>query len=318
MNNIITKIIKLLSSQKNFLITAHTSLDGDAVGAELALYSLLRLMKKNVVVCNTDALPQAYKFLPYADNIQTIFNHEIVDTAIVVDCSDPERIGRAKEYLARARHIINIDHHISNAYFGDINWVEPQAGSVSQILYKLFKRMKRFNKDIALCLYTGIITDTGHFSFSNVTSDTHAVVSDLLHYGIKPDLVHENLHSLCDAADLRFIGEKISAVKFAVKGKVCWIRAKHWKDKEFDLTEVIFSIMRMLKGVEVFLIFKQLEGKKIRVNFRSRSMVDVNAVAAIFGGGGHKRAGGATIEGEQEQVEAKVIAYLEKIMNECK
>ena len=315
MRKVINKIAKKIIASKSFLITAHVNLEGDALGSELAVYTLLRKLKKRVVIYNNDPTPPIYRFLPNIGVIKNTLGEDKFDVALVLDCSDASRSGGVQDYLSRAGCIINIDHHISNTFFGEINWVEPNSSSVCEMLYKLCDRFQAIDAKIALCLYTGIFTDTGNFTFGNTTGITHKIVSNLMNYKIPPHQIYAKLRSLCAHGDLKFIGGIISSLRFDSRRKICWAMVKKWEEKDYDLTEVIFSIMRLLRGVEVFILFKRLGRNKIRVNFRSRSSVNVNRIAQFFGGGGHKRASGTTIEGSLAAVEKKVIAFVRRYTN---
>jgi len=297
------------------MITAHMNLEGDALGSELAAYLLLKKLKKKAVICNNDPTPAIYKFLPFSRVIKNNVESSRFDTALVLDCSDSSRAGKIKDSLSKADCIINIDHHISNTYFGDINWVEPCASSTSQMLYKICEKLKVMDKNIAFCLYTGIFTDTGSFTYTNTSRETHRIIYNLMKYNLHPYKIYENLHSLCNPSDLNFIGRIISSLKFSPNGKICWATVTNWQDKNYDLTEVTFSIMRLLKDVEVFLLFKKVDKSRTRVNFRSRSKVDVNRIAKFFGGGGHKRASGTTIEDSMDKAEKKVIDFVKRYTN---
>ncbi len=308
----IKEIINRIDEHKSFLITSHISLEGDALGSELAFYLLLRKLKKKVFVYNQDPLPPIYRFLPCSHIIRNQGVKNDFEVGIVLDCSDSSRTGKVKDYLTNMNLIINIDHHISNTCFGDINWIDSRASSTCEMLYKLCQKLQLLDKKIALCLYTGIFTDTGGFTYANTTFRTHQVVFELLKYHLHPHKVDEELHSLCTSHDLRFIGKVLTSLNFDAQKKICWIKIKDWQDKDYDLTEIIFSILRLLKDVEVFIIFKRVARDKVRVNFRSRSFVDVNRIAKFFGGGGHKRASGTTIEDTLENTEKKVIAFVER------
>lgn len=315
MTESLNKIIDKINASKTFLITAHMNLEGDALGSELAVYCLLKKLKKKAVIFNNDPTPQIYRFLPYSKVIKNALEKEAFDAAIVLDCSDPFRTGKVKDYLGMAKCIINIDHHISNTYFGDLNLVDTAASSACQILYALCEKAGVVDKQIALCLYTGIFTDSGSFTYANVSEQTHDVAAKLMRYNIRPYKIYEELHSLCSDQDLTFIGAIISSLKFDSGRKVCWVTVKVWEDKGYDLTEIIFTIMRLLKGIEVFILFKRIEQGKVRVNFRSRFLVDVNRIAQFFGGGGHKRASGTTMDGTLESVEKKVISFVKRYTN---
>ncbi|MFH1768529.1 MAG: bifunctional oligoribonuclease/PAP phosphatase NrnA [Candidatus Omnitrophota bacterium] len=306
------KIVEIINKEKSFLITAHINVEGDALGSVLAVYGLLRQLKKRAVIYNNDFTPQSYSFLPYVKTIKNELNEDRFDVALVLDCSDSSRTGKVKDYLGRAGCIVNIDHHISNTFFGDMNWVDPKASSAAEMVFKLCREFKIMNKDIALCLYTGIFTDTGNFTYANTTKNVHKIVGQLMDYNILPAKIYEQLHSCCRGQDLLFIGRVVSGLKVDHRNRICWILIGKWPDMGFDLTEIIFSIMKLMKDMEVFVLFKKVENKKVRVNFRSRSKVDVNRIAKFFGGGGHKRASGTTVEDSLAATEKKVISFIKR------
>jgi len=309
------EVVKKIQQGKRFLITAHVSLEGDALGSELAAYRLLRKLGKTAVIYNNDSTPEIYKFLPYSRVVKNSVEKDHFDVALVLDCSDSSRTGKVKDYLSRVGCIVNVDHHISNTFFGDVNWVDPAASSACEMLYALCKKTNVMDEHIALCLYTGIFTDTGNFTYTNTTKRTHRVVADLMHFGLCPRMIYEHTHSLCEDKDLKLIGKVIASLKFDPSRKICWAVIGRWEEKSYDLTEVIFSIMRLLKNVEVLILFKHIEKNRIRVNFRSRPTVDVNKIAQFFGGGGHKSASGTTIEDTLPHVEKKVISFVKRYTN---
>jgi len=311
----IERIIEKIKNNKSFLITSHINLEGDALGSELAFYIALKKLNKKVVIFNSDKTPFIYNFLPSINSIKnSISNEEKFDVGIILDCSDYSRIGNVKDYIiSQTNCIMNIDHHISNTHFGDINWVNPKAASTSCMLYDIFKKLKIINKNIALCLYTGIFTDTGGFIYANTTPYVHKIVYDLLHYKIYPYKINEHLESLCTINDLKLINKFLNSIKVDKKRRICWLKIDKWEEKEYDLTEVIFSILKLLKDIELFIIFKSISENKTRINFRSRSFIDVNKIAKVFGGGGHKRASGTTVDGSLDDVERKVISFIKKM-----
>lgn len=291
------------------------NLEGDALGSVLAMYHVLKKLKKQAVVFNNDPTPIAYSFLPSVKVIKNELHDKNFDVALVLDCSDSFRTGKVKDYLDRARYIVNIDHHISNTYFGDINWVDPQASSACEMVFKICKALDVIDKNIATCLYTGIFTDTGSFTYANTSDAVHKIIGELLKYKVTPNKIYDSLHSFCDSNDIRFIGTILSSLKTDHNNNIAWAVITHWPDKGYDLTEVIFSVFRYLRDVDVFVLFKRLGRDKVRVNFRSRYKVDVNRVARFFGGGGHKRASGATVDGSLYEVEKKVISFIKRYSN---
>lgn len=308
-------VIRVIKENKSFVISAHINLEGDALGSTLGMYGLLRNLNKKAVVYNYDVTPQVYNFLPYVRSIRNEPPEGKFDAALVLDCSDSSRTGGVKDYLGRTKYIVNIDHHISNTFFGDINWVDPKASSASEMVFRICREFKIMNRNIALALYTGIFTDTGNFTYANATSNVHKAVAQLMKYGVKPAKIYENLHSCLHAKDIRFVGRLLSSLKVDSANRICWLVIKKWPDMGLDLTEIIFSFMKLLKDMEVFVLFKRVEHSKVRVNFRSRARVDVNRIAKFFGGGGHKRASGTTVEDTLDQTEKKVISFIRRYTN---
>ncbi|MFO8053448.1 MAG: DHH family phosphoesterase [Candidatus Omnitrophota bacterium] len=314
--NKIKKIIEIIKNNDSFLITAHMNLEGDALGSELSLYLLLKKLNKKVTVYNHDLTPDIYKFLPKNKIIKNKIKKKKVDVAFVLDCSDSSRTGKIEAGLSDAGIVVNIDHHISNTFFGDFNWVEPEMSSASEMIYYLAKETKTMDKNIALCLYTGIFTDTGSFTYANTGPDTHKIIAELMHFDIKPHIIDKEIHSLCAPDDIKFISKCISKLKFASNQKICWLIISRWQEKNYDLTEIIFSLMKLLKKPGVFIIFKKINKSRTRINFRSCSQVDVNKIAKFFGGGGHRKASGTTLDKNLKESESRVISFIKRCVND--
>jgi phosphoesterase RecJ-like protein len=243
----------------------------------------------------------------------------VPDAAVVVDCSDLFRTGKVGGYISKSGLVINIDHHISNSRFGGINWVEHNVSSTCEMLYKICTQLKVLDEKIALCLYTGMFTDTGSFSFSNATGRTHAIISKLLDFDIAPQKVYQAVYSVYAPEDIRLVGRLITRVRQDRNGQVAWLSVADWpKEPKVDLTETIFSVMRLIKGPGVLVLFKRVGRNRVRVNFRSRGNFDVNKAAKAFGGGGHATASGTTVQGSLPVVEKDVIGYIRKRMPACR
>jgi phosphoesterase RecJ-like protein len=310
------KAIEIFKAGKSFLIAAHQSPEGDAIGSQLAMYHLLRRMgKKNICMYNHDPVPQNLTFLPGSKNITTEDPGRNFDVGIVLDCSDLMRLGRVKDAFEKVGTLVNIDHHVSNTKFGEFNIVDGGASSASELVYRLYKRVSSsISKEAALCMYTGVFTDTGAFTYSYTSSAVHRIASELLADGVKPSQVYTNVYSSLDMDDVHFVGKTLASSRVDDTGKLCWVVIPKWRESEVgDLTETIFHNMRFLKDVEVFMLFKKVRAGAVRVNFRSRGSVDVNKIAKFFGGGGHKKASGTTIESDFiADVENRVVEYVKR------
>ncbi|MDD5019387.1 MAG: bifunctional oligoribonuclease/PAP phosphatase NrnA [Candidatus Omnitrophica bacterium] len=299
---------------KVFVVSAHIHLEGDALGAELAVASLLKRMGKTVYCVNDDDVPEEYLFLPGVKTVRRPHALPAYDAAVLVDCSDASRIGKISRFLRRDRPLINIDHHISNARFGTVNWVDSRTSCACEMVYQLFCALgMRLNKAEAVLLYTGILSDTGSFRYASTSAATHQAAAHLLRYGIDVYEIHRRLYENFSYETIRAFGRLASAMQRDKTGKVAWIEVPAALIKSqpvlAEQTDEIIRFARAVKGVEVALLFKEVRrGREVRVNLRSRGRVDVNALAAVFGGGGHKMASGCTLKGARKDVVAKVVA----------
>ncbi len=313
-----------IKSHNNFLIASHTNMEGDALGSQLGFYFLVRKMNKRACMVNEEKVPYGYEFLPALDRIRHFkenFKSGKFDSFVALDCSDLKRSGEVS-LLAVNKPVLNIDHHISNSNFGQVNWVEPGFSSASEMVYRLYKEMGvELDKNSALALYSGILTDTGSFRFSNTSSDTHFAAGDLLNYGIDVAAIYKNIYGSIPYSDLRLLTRILPTMKTALGGKIVWFEVPKQVLKKqdgifFDLSETLLTFARTLKGLEVAVLFREnfAAGREVRVNFRSQGKVDVNKIANFFGGGGHKNASGCTIKDMTIEKVSRIV--LKKIKDE--
>lgn len=309
----INKVIESLEKGKSFFITSHIDLEGDALGSELALAYLLRELKKAVFVYNTSSPPSSYRFLPLLHFLNRR-NEGIKysDTIIVLDCSDLGRIGRVREIFSPKKNLINIDHHPDNNLFGTVNWVEPKASAVGELIYQLFKKLSiPLVKEVALCLYTAILTDTGGFQNENTTFRTHKIVAELLRYGINPRYVFERIYEMHSFARMRLLGLALSQLQVNKKKGFAWVSISQemLRKTKANLEDVegFIEMIRSMEGIKLAILFQEIERNKIKVGFRSREGIDAGRFARIFGGGGHFTASGCVVKGSLKEVEEKVL-----------
>lgn len=318
------KAAEAIRKNKRFLITAHVNLEGDALGSELAFMYLVRSLGKEAVVVNDDDLPYGYDSLPGIKQIKR-YGASLpgagFDAFVYLDCSDLSRAGNVHKLNKDRKTIINIDHHISNTGFGDVNWVEPKASSCCEVLYKLFKELGvKLDRNTATLLYVGILTDTGSFHYSNTTSFTHKVAAELLDLGVDVTGVYRDIYENKPFKDMMLLARMLTKIERDASGKIAF--AQMQRDNvtamsvSFDLSERVLSFLRTIKGVEVALLFKRIRGAsaQVRVNFRSQGKIDVNKIAAFFGGGGHKTASGATVPGTLTEVKRKVLNKIKEYL----
>lgn len=314
------KAAAAIKKYNRFLISVHTSPEGDALGSELALYYLLKKLGKEAIIVNEDPVPQEYDFIPGKENIK-LYKPGLqgidFDCVVILDCTDLNRTGLVKELIRPGSFVLNIDHHISNKKFGSVNWVEPGASSASEMVYSLYKQARvPFDEDSALLLYVGILTDSGSFRYSTTSSLTHRAAAELLRFNISTNRVYKNIYENIPFSDIQVLIKALARIHRESAGKIAWIEvpAKLIRHKQlsFDLTDHILSFARAIKNTEVAALFKENLGvrNEIRVNFRSTGLVDVNKIAQSFGGGGHITASGCTIRGKLADVRKKVLAKI--------
>jgi len=330
MMNPLSEAIDAIRKYKSFLITAHVNVEGDALGSQLAMKELLMGMGKDAFILDSDPVPEHYRFLPKASEVSNNFNKvNDFDAAVVLDCPTLNRTGKVKNVIKkRAKPVINIDHHVSNENFGDTNWVEPNASSAGEMVFRLFKETgTRITKEVALSLYIAILTDTGSFNYDNTSSVTHEIAGELLGYGLDPALVSESVYERRSIKDINLIGLVLSTIRVNKKGTVAHLEVtKEMLDKtgaDIAKSEGLINFARSIDGVKVAVLFKedQKDKNKINVSFRSKGngdAIDVNKIASFFAGGGHTKASGCIIIGGLEEAKKKVLDKIEEVLKSYK
>jgi len=304
-------VVELIKESSNIAILSHIMPDGDNIGSCLALYNALVKLGKNVIVALDDDVPEVYRFLKNSDHIVKPEDDHYLDLVIALDCGDTGRLGKSAKYLENNK-IINIDHHVSNTNFGHYNIVDINASATAELVYELINKLKiNLDKEICECIYTGIVTDTGLFQYSNTTSETHRIVADLISKGVEPAKVYKDIYQNNSLSKIKLLGEALRSIDLHYNNKIASIILKKElfeqvgaKDEESD---GIINYARDMKGVEVALLFRETDDGKIKIGFRSKDFINVNEIAQKFGGGGHKRAAGATVVGEIREIKDKVL-----------
>jgi len=290
------------------LIVTHRDPDLDAIGSTLALYQQFQQHNIPAEICVPEPLGTEFSFLPHASDIRPVAPESLAyNTVFALDSSRLERIP-LYEQLSPSAKLINIDHHGDNSLFGDLNIVH-EISSVGELLMSLFDRMDwSMDKDIATCLFAAIAFDTGNFRFSNTNSETLRVAARLLDEGIdhpkiiqsifehKPDSFFETLRT---ALSNLHINKKLEYGYTKIPN--CPRSAGH----------DIIDIIRLSQDVEVVLVFRGSDTNEVKISIRSKNRFDVAKFAAIFGGGGHKRAAGIRLQGSLDEIEKAVVQRLE-------
>lgn len=319
--NKLESIGKQLSTLDNYVIVGHSIPDGDSVGSLLALFLALNRMGKKAAIIMQDNLSSIYRYLPAVDNFSQPDDIELMpENVIFLDCSRIDRIG--EELLERfedRRITINIDHHHDNDFFGDYNYVDPVASSTAEIIYQLLKVMGvEISREIADCIYAGIVMDTGSFMNSNTTSTTMSIASELLLAGASVDLARNNLLESKPREEVSLLCLGLQHLEFYREGKIACMKLPFEEVRKIDALNIhpegTINYVRSIQGVEVALMLREVNPGLIKIGYRSKTQVDVAALAARLGGGGHKRAAGAKKSGSLDQVCSLVIDMVEDVL----
>lgn len=296
-----------IMKSKRIGLSFHTSPDGDAIGSTLSLLNALRYLGKDAYIISRDVIPDNFSFLSFANEVDGITLEPKADTdlVIVLDCGNVDRISAdLSNYIGK---IINIDHHISNEKYGFINYVDITAAATCEISYLLIKELgiDFHNKNgietaIGSAVYIGIVTDTGSFRHSNVTSRTHSIVSELIELGIDNSKIHSNLFDNKPFEKVKLMGSVLSNIELVLDNKVAVLQIPKGMLEEFNLqntdTSDIISVGLGIKGVEVSMLLKEVEDG-VKGSLRSKNNVDVRKIAEVYGGGGHIKAAGVMQKG---------------------
>lgn len=307
----IDKVIDTLKKKESFMLTTHMNPEGDAIGSTLALALALSSIGKNVTINTIDPVPGILKFLPSCNKVQQIKTVDgRFDAVIVLDCGDLERVGFLSKDNIPADILINIDHHKTNPGFGTINLVEEAVAS-ADIVYTIIKKMNiPVTPEIAVCIYTAIMTETGSFRYTNTTDHTLRVAGEMISYGANPAEIADKVYNRNSIGRLNLLGLVLSTLKLSGDGKIAWITVLEEMFKETGTTkedtEDLINYPRSVEGVEVAILFRQ-SNDDWKLSFRSNGKVDVALVSLEFGGGGHSMAAGCLLKGSLEEVMEKVI-----------
>ena len=310
----IEQLVALLEGNKRFLVASHESPDGDAIASTLALVNALREQGKEVVAFNRDSVPGDYQFLPGWDRVVTTVPADShFDVGFVLDAGELRRAG---DWIRGAcRTLVNIDHHPHSEDFGDLYWVDPAASATGVMVYRLLQAAGwPISLDVATCLYTTILSDTGSFRYSNADPEAFRVAGEMVALGVDPWQIASGLYESQEEVRLRLLALALPTLDVAPCGTFAAITLTSEMlaatGATPEHTDRFINYPRSVRGVEVAICFRQLGPASFKVGFRSKGKIDVGALAREFGGGGHHNAAGATIDQELPVVRDLVFTRL--------
>ncbi|PYI50414.1 DHH family phosphoesterase [Paenibacillus flagellatus] len=304
-----------IEANDRFLIVAHVNPDGDAASSTAAMGWMLEKLGKRYTMINEGKMPDKFGYLWGFDRLlrnDTQRPEERFDCVISVDCADESRIGTVKELFADGVRLLNIDHHPTNDYFGDVHLIRDDAAATVEILYDLASEWKlALDIEFATAIYTGLLTDTGGFRYSNTTPRVMQIAAELLASGVEGHRLAQQVLERISYSHITVLKQALATLSFAFDRKVSWLTVSSADMRATGATsddmDGLILYPRNIEGVEVGLLFKQTEDGAVKVSFRSNGTVDVAAIAKSFGGGGHVRASGCTIKGDLSDVVDQVV-----------
>ena len=316
------QVITAIRKHRSFVVTAHINPEGDAIGSALAVAFLLKRLGKKVTVANDGGMPKAFEFLP--NNVPVTgrparnFSPEV---SIIVDVPVFGRVGAIKPLIERVPLVVCIDHHVSNQRFANINWVDPKASSVGEMIYRLYRGFGlKPHLAEAVCMYVSLVSDTGSFRYMSTTPAVHQIAAELIAIGVSPLQVAQQLYETRSAADLKFLGTILRTIRVTAGGKIAWLEIPvalfRASKANPEVIDELVNFPRSIQTAEVAFVAREDPKQKgrIRVSFRSKGNVDVNKIAKTFGGGGHIAASGCTMEGTLATARAKVLRAARKAL----
>jgi len=308
-------VLREIEQRDHFVLTSHARPDGDAIGSVLACGEILRQMGKSAEVVLHDAVPTIYRPLPFAaaakraDAVNGKYQ-----AAILLECDSVQRTrlaGLDRQFL------INIDHHATGRPFANVNWIEPSACATAEMIYWLARAAGvQVTPDIATCLYTAILTDTGAFCFIGTNERTFALAQELVHAGADPARIAQGVYFSNPTSKMRLLGEALTTLHR--DGSLAWMHVTNEQMERVQAREEdcegLVNYALAIEGIEVAMFFRdEKEAGRWRVSLRSKGAVDVAEVAIKFGGGGHHCASGCSIEGSLSSATGRVIAELKMV-----
>lgn len=311
---------RILRERDSFLLAGHVNPDGDSLGCICALSIFLQSLGKRVLAVSPEGVPDLYKFLPASDLIRiNAPQGSRFDVAIVIDCESLDRLGPAQELLPWCSCVMEIDHHPVGAQQADCRLGDSSAASCGEIVLELLKKAKAImTPEIAECLLTAIVTDTGSFRFSNVTPRTLRAAAELMEAGASASKVARRVYETRSLSSVRLLGMALAGVQTAASGRIAYasITREHMDASEAaDVeTEGIVNYIRAIRGAQVAILFREGIDGTTRISLRSRDGLDVSQIAHLFGGGGHKTAAGCTVSAPLAQAINLVVDAVQKWM----
>jgi len=297
----ISALLQLIGDRQQFLVSSHARPDGDAIGSSLGMMHLLEGLGKDVVVAFSDPIPVIYRMLSGIDRIVKTLPATTPDAVILLECDCCARTGFTTAEFAKMgkAFTINIDHHLSGGNCGDFNWIQPEASAVGSLVYDLAVASGvDITPEMATCLYTAVLTDTGSFTYASTKASTFSLAKHLVERGANPNRIAQSIYYSNPPGKFHLLGAALRNMQVELPIAWAWITLEDMTaaGATVEDSEGIVNYLIGIAGVEAAVFLRQLPGEAgIRLSLRSKEGVDVARVAENFGGGGHRNASGCTL-----------------------
>jgi phosphoesterase RecJ-like protein len=307
----LAQVLREIQQRRRFLVTSHARPDGDAIGSTLALAQILRKMGKSAEIVLGDAVPVIYHPLPASETI--IHASQVkggYDAVIILEC---DSLQRTRLQGLEDQFLINIDHHASSRPFANVNWIDPSAVATAELIFRLAQAAQvKITPEIATCLYTAVLTDTGAFCYAPTNACTFELAKFLVEHGADPGKIAQSVYFSSPMSKMCLLGAALSRLER--DGAITWMSVTRQDMERFGALEEdcegLVNYALSIAGVEVAIFFREVAHERIRVSIRSKGAVNVADIAQKFGGGGHECAGGFSTEGPVAESVKRVLAEL--------
>jgi phosphoesterase RecJ-like protein len=304
------QVLREIRARQRFVVTSHARPDGDGIGSALACGQILRLMGKEAEVVMHDGVPRIYQNLPFADRVQQADTVPANDAVILLEC---DGLRRTLLEGLEPCFLINIDHHVSGRDFAHVNWIDSSVMATAELVFRFARRAcVPVDRDIATCLYTALMTDTGSFMFEGTNEHTFTVARELVLAGADPAQCARHIYFGHSTAKMRLLGAALSNLHR--EGPLAWIWVTRDQMQQFSAREEdcegLVNYALSMADVQVAIFFRELPDRRYRVSLRSKGEVNVSTVAEHFGGGGHRCASGCSLEGPLVMAVSRIVDRL--------
>jgi len=325
------KIIQQLTTSSRVLVASHSKPDGDAIGSLLAMGIALERIGCEVTRYNESAIPAVYRFLPSVDSIQRqLTDLDRFDTAVILDCGGLDRVGSAVDAITTIPAIVNIDHHTTNTRFGQYHLVDVNACATSEIIYRLIQAMGlELDVEMATAIYTGILTDTGSFRFSNTNRAAFSICEAMVAIGVNPSAVAQHVYGTYSLGRIKLLNLALDSIEISSNGhiSIMTVTREMLSDTgtQPEDADGLINYARRIQDVKVAALIHELENgngeprgrKRFHVSLRSDGSVDVSRIASDFGGGGHAGAAGFSVESSLAELKKTIYSLSEVFRGTC-